>query len=111
MGGGVPRLEPAGHRGARARHVDVRALAQGERRRRPPGRGLTHARRVPRSPVRISRVFAAQRRADDPAQSNRKNSDMSSTLYDIPVNAIDGSPTTLRAFKGKVLLVVNVASK
>ncbi|MXN79329.1 glutathione peroxidase [Burkholderia sp. 4701] len=36
---------------------------------------------------------------------------MSSTLYDIPVNAIDGSPTTLRAFKGKVLLVVNVASK
>ncbi|KVZ11881.1 glutathione peroxidase [Burkholderia stagnalis] len=36
---------------------------------------------------------------------------MSSTLYDIPVNAIDGSPTSLRAFKGKVLLVVNVASK
>lgn len=36
---------------------------------------------------------------------------MSSTLYDIPVNAIDGSPTTLRAFEGKVLLVVNVASK
>ncbi|TCW84026.1 glutathione peroxidase [Burkholderia sp. SRS-46] len=36
---------------------------------------------------------------------------MSTTLYDIPVNAIDGSPTTLRTFKGKVLLVVNVASK
>ncbi|PVX75735.1 glutathione peroxidase [Paraburkholderia unamae] len=36
---------------------------------------------------------------------------MSTTLYDIPVNAIDGTPTTLRPFQGKVLLVVNVASK
>lgn len=33
------------------------------------------------------------------------------SLYDIPVNAIDGSPTSLRAFKGNVLLVVNVASE
>ncbi|KVP43144.1 glutathione peroxidase [Burkholderia ubonensis] len=36
---------------------------------------------------------------------------MTSSLYDIPVNAIDGTPTTLRPFAGKVLLVVNVASK
>ncbi|WP_116141122.1 glutathione peroxidase [Trinickia diaoshuihuensis] len=36
---------------------------------------------------------------------------MSTTLYDIPVNAINGTATTLRAFEGKVLLVVNVASK
>ncbi|OXJ08552.1 glutathione peroxidase [Burkholderia sp. AU6039] len=34
-----------------------------------------------------------------------------STIYDIPVNAIDGAQTTLRSYEGKVLLVVNVASK
>jgi glutathione peroxidase len=32
-------------------------------------------------------------------------------LQDIPLHRIDGSPTTLKAFEGKVLLVVNVASK
>ncbi|WP_028228790.1 glutathione peroxidase [Paraburkholderia ferrariae] len=36
---------------------------------------------------------------------------MSTAIYDIPVNAIDGTPATLRRFEGKVLLVVNVASK
>ncbi|MCP3061568.1 glutathione peroxidase [Myxococcus sp. K38C18041901] len=34
-----------------------------------------------------------------------------STLFDIPVKSIDGAPSTLGQFKGKVLLVVNVASK
>ncbi|KAF7598043.1 MAG: glutathione peroxidase [Candidatus Dactylopiibacterium carminicum] len=34
-----------------------------------------------------------------------------SDLYDIPLQRIDGTPTTLAAFRGKVLLVVNVASK
>ncbi|QSQ15734.1 glutathione peroxidase [Myxococcus landrumensis] len=34
-----------------------------------------------------------------------------SNLYDIPLKAIDGAPATLGKFKGKVLLVVNVASK
>jgi glutathione peroxidase len=33
------------------------------------------------------------------------------TLYDIPVTAIDGTPTTLAPFRGQVLAVVNVASK
>lgn len=33
------------------------------------------------------------------------------SLYDIPVHAIDGTPTSLRAYEGKVLLVVNVASQ
>jgi len=33
------------------------------------------------------------------------------TVYDIPVKKIDGSPANLSAYKGKVLLVVNVASK
>lgn len=36
---------------------------------------------------------------------------MSTALLDIPVNKIDGAPTTLAAYAGKVLLVVNVASK
>lgn len=36
---------------------------------------------------------------------------MSQTLYDITVTSIDGKPLTLGDFRGKVLLVVNVASK
>jgi glutathione peroxidase len=32
-------------------------------------------------------------------------------LYDIPLKRIDGANTTLSPFKGKVLLIVNVASK
>ena len=34
-----------------------------------------------------------------------------SSLYDIPLKDIDGKPTSLKAYKGKVLLIVNVASK
>ena len=36
---------------------------------------------------------------------------MTQSLYDIPVNKIDGSAATLGEHKGEVLLVVNVASK
>ena len=36
---------------------------------------------------------------------------MSTQIYDIPVRKITGEETTLSEFKGKVLLVVNVASK
>jgi len=32
------------------------------------------------------------------------------SLYDIPLKDIDGKDTTLRAYQGKVLLIVNVAS-
>ncbi len=32
-------------------------------------------------------------------------------MWDIPINTLDGKPTTLGAFKGKAVLVVNVASK
>lgn len=32
-------------------------------------------------------------------------------LYDIPVTTIDGTPATLGPYRGRVLLVVNVASK
>jgi glutathione peroxidase len=36
---------------------------------------------------------------------------MTESLYEIPVKRIDGTPAKLDAFRGKVLLVVNVASK
>jgi glutathione peroxidase len=36
---------------------------------------------------------------------------MSESLYSIPVSRIDGQPASLGQFQGKVLLVVNVASK
>lgn len=36
---------------------------------------------------------------------------MTASIYDIPVKKITGEDTTLGEFKGKVLLVVNVASK
>jgi len=36
---------------------------------------------------------------------------MSASLYDIPLTRIDGSPASLAEYAGKVLLIVNVASK
>jgi glutathione peroxidase len=36
---------------------------------------------------------------------------MAETIYDIPLKSITGEPTSLAAYKDKVLLVVNVASK
>ena len=36
---------------------------------------------------------------------------MAAPLYDIAVKKIDGSPTRLDAYKGQVMLIVNVASK
>jgi glutathione peroxidase len=36
---------------------------------------------------------------------------MTTSLYGIPVQSIDGKPTSLGSYQGKVLLVVNVASK
>jgi glutathione peroxidase len=36
---------------------------------------------------------------------------MAESLYDIPLKRIDGTATKLDAYRGKVLLVVNVASK
>jgi len=35
----------------------------------------------------------------------------SDPMYDIPLATLDGKPTTLSAYRGKTLLVVNVASK
>jgi len=36
---------------------------------------------------------------------------VSQTVYDIPVSTIEGQPSSLADYRGKVLLVVNVASK
>jgi len=33
------------------------------------------------------------------------------TIYDVPVRTLDGEPASLRDYEGKVLLIVNVASK
>ena len=35
---------------------------------------------------------------------------MTTTIYDVPVNRADGTPTTLAEYRDKVMLVVNVAS-
>ena len=35
---------------------------------------------------------------------------MSDSLHDIPLHTLDGQPTTLAAWRGQVLLIVNVAS-
>ena len=36
---------------------------------------------------------------------------MSTAVYDVPVAKIDGTPASLKEYAGKVLLIVNVASK
>jgi len=36
---------------------------------------------------------------------------MSTPIYELPIHTITGEPTSLGAYRGKVLLVVNVASK
>jgi glutathione peroxidase len=36
---------------------------------------------------------------------------MSSSIYDIPIRTLEGADTSLAEFKGKVVLIVNVASK
>ncbi len=35
---------------------------------------------------------------------------MSDSIYDIPLRRINGDPTSLEEYRGKVVLVVNVAS-
>lgn len=43
--------------------------------------------------------------------SNAQTKKTMKSLYDIPVKTIDGKPATLGDYKGKVLLIVNVASQ
>ena len=39
------------------------------------------------------------------------SAETTSSLYDIPLKDINGKPTSLKSYKGKTILVVNVASK
>ncbi|MBI3414688.1 MAG: glutathione peroxidase [Verrucomicrobia bacterium] len=39
------------------------------------------------------------------------SAETAASLYDIPLKDINGKPTSLKAYKGKTILVVNVASK
>jgi glutathione peroxidase len=39
------------------------------------------------------------------------NMQTTQSIFDIPINTIDGKPTTLAEFKGKKILIVNVASE
>lgn len=45
------------------------------------------------------------------ALSTMAASAMAGSIYDIPLKDIDGKDTSLKAYQGKVLLIVNVASK
>ena len=45
-----------------------------------------------------------------PVNSNAQTKKTMTSIYDIPLKTIDGKPATLAAYKGKVLLIVNVAS-
>ncbi len=47
----------------------------------------------------------------EPAAGNAQAKKSMKSIYDIPVKTIDGKATTLGEYKGKVLLIVNVASK
>ena len=49
--------------------------------------------------------------SDAKTTANKKEETKSSTLYDITINALDGTPIDLASFKGKHLLFVNVASE
>jgi glutathione peroxidase len=49
--------------------------------------------------------------SDAKTTANKKEETKNSTLYDITINALDGTPIDLASFKGKHLLFVNVASE
>jgi len=46
-----------------------------------------------------------------PVNSNAQTKKAMTSIYDIPLKTIDGKPATLGQYKGKVLLIVNVASQ
>lgn len=47
----------------------------------------------------------------EPVAGNAQTQKTMKSIYDIPVKTIDGKATTLGEYKGKVVLIVNVASK
>ncbi len=48
---------------------------------------------------------------DEPAAGNAQTQKVMKSIYDVSLKTIDGKPTTLGEYKGKVLLIVNVASQ
>src|SRR4051794_4890016 len=48
-------------------------------------------------------------RGVEPWEDPSQETDMS--LYDIPLETIDGAPSSLRAYEGRAVLIVNVASQ
>lgn len=56
-------------------------------------------------------LFLSRGQVTGNAQTKPKQEKAMKSIYDIPVKTIDGKPATLGDYKGKVLLVVNVASQ
>lgn len=69
------------------------------------GRGFVVSLGPMKSPLRLLRWFISV------AVLFLVNALSAAGLYDIPLKTIDGEPTTLAAHQGRVLLIVNVASK
>src|SRR3954451_9625360 len=46
-----------------------------------------------------------------PGRYDRPERSIMASVYDIPVHTLSGAPSSLAQFSGKVVLVVNVASK
>src|SRR5450432_3261857 len=66
-------------------------------------------------PQSVSRLLDTQAEtggvADSPQKTTYNRSHMSTPIQDIPVRRINGEDTNLGEYSGKVLLIVNVASK
>ena len=59
----------------------------------------------------IGALFALRQPTIGNAQTKPKPDATMKSIYDIPLKTIDGKPATLAEYKGKVLLIVNVASQ
>lgn len=70
---------------------------------------------VGRSPISRPSSGTSRKRlasiTSNPETHCKEQNGMTQTIYDIPLKTIEGSSQTLADFQGKVLLVVNVASK
>ena len=62
-------------------------------------------------PVALAGVFTVTAAGQQPAPSSQSSGAAVTSLYDFKTTSLDGKPADLAAYKGKVSLVVNVASK
>ncbi|WP_210490762.1 glutathione peroxidase [Rufibacter aurantiacus] len=53
----------------------------------------------------------AAKTPETPTATNMNTATASSSIYDIPLKTIDGKDTSLKKYKGKKVLIVNVASE